>query len=110
MSEFILNIDEGGRVEFIATQGESACLQLEGAMTKRRASHVEPINPFVRLAFYALRVLGDETRAAGWTRRWGCLWRVRIIGGPTFGSYRSRQRAIAAEIDWLNRNRFGGTE
>ena len=37
--------------------------------TKRRASHVEPVNVVLRMAFHAVRACcSDEARLAAWTR------------------------------------------
>lgn len=77
------------------------------SVTKRRASHVEPMMPDLRLLFHATRwLVGDEHWLADWTRRWLCIWRVRIVDGPTLGFYRSRQEAIRDEIEWLEANRL----
>ena len=83
--------------------------------TKRRASNVEPHWWLLRLAFHLLRGLewlvnkieghADET-VTEWTREWPCLWRVRVVGGPTWGQYRSRAAAIRDEIEWLEANRL----
>ena len=75
--------------------------------TKRRASHVEPLAMDLRVLFHAVRMLvGDEHWLADWTRRWPCIWRVRIVGGPMLGCYRDRQQAIRDEIEWLEANRL----
>ena len=104
----IITIDETGRIEQIAGHGPD--LSSEGVVTKRRASWVEPNSVLPRLAFNLLRLCcRDESRLAGWTRSWRCLWRVRIIGGPVLAAtFRDRAAAIRYEVEWLERNRFGG--
>lgn len=103
--EAFLTIDQTGRVEMIAGHGPD--LSDQGEATKRRMSHVEPCCWPLRLAFHAIRMLvRDDSRAAAWTRGWGCLWRVNVIGGPTWGAYRDRAEAIAAEIKYLEQTRL----
>jgi hypothetical protein len=81
-----------------------------GPVELERASHIEPVNRILRWAFHVIRSrTGDDSRIAAWTRRWRCRWQVAIVGGPVWGAYTNRERAIAAEVAWLNRNRFGGT-
>ncbi len=109
-----------GTVEHIGDETAPAAALLAGSVatsTKRRASHVEPCNVLLRLAFHAVRFLDwfaafvEEPLAAEqpltkWTRSWPCLWRVRVVGGPTFGPYRDRAQAIADEVAWLEVNRL----
>ena len=48
-------------------------------VTKTRVSHVWPANIALRAIFIALRaVVRDESKVAGWTRTWGCIWKVVI--------------------------------
>lgn len=102
----ILTIDQAGRVEYIA--GHGLDMDEQGSVTKRRMSHVEPVSWPLRLLFHLVRgVVADSSAAAAWTRGWRCLWRVRIFGGPVLaGGWRDREQAIAAEVDWLERERF----
>lgn len=80
---------------------------LAGVVRKRRASFVEPTNWLLRLAFHAVRSLvADDSHLAAWTRAWPCKWRVRVLGGPTFGCYANRAEAIRDEIRWLEENRL----
>jgi hypothetical protein len=80
--------------------------------TKRRASHIEPLAPDLRVLFHLCRWIagflkgGEESWLAAWTRRWPCIWRVRIVDGPTLGCYADRQQAIRDEIEWLEKNRL----
>lgn len=114
-------IDEHGDVLFLASPENDVFLELGNVVTKR-ASHVEPAGFWLRQAFKFIRLFGDDTRFAAWTRRWGCGWRIdtRPVGGPiltwsdvapspcapwmdtqTFTTH-NRQEAIDAEIKFLN--------
>lgn len=82
--------------------------QLGERTARRRASHIEPCRPALRLAFRILRACcSDNSRIADWTRTWPCHWRVnmRPVGGPVF-PYRfgNRSLAIAFEHNWLLEN------
>lgn len=83
-------------------------LELVGVASKRRASHVHPVNKFLRVAFYGLRLFGDNSSAAKWTRSWGCHWLVDLAlsGGPVLGPFVERSKAIEAEERWLEANTF----
>ena len=73
----------------------------------RRASHIEPVSQFKRLAFRLLRRLFGETgRVADWSRNWPGPWRADMApsSGPSIGPFRNRQKAIDAEVAWLNDN------
>jgi hypothetical protein len=104
----LLTIDQAGRIEYIAGHGLE--LSDQGQVTTRRASHVEPVNVLARVAFHVVRaVCSDNSQLAAWTRTWGCVWRVRVLGGPVLAAgWRDREAAIAAEVAWLEQNRFGG--
>ena len=100
-----------GTAEWVGTGAKAAKLVAGAEQAKqRRASHVEPCSRLLRIAFHALRAFEawmqeeHETTAEPltyWTRRWGCKWRVRVVGGPTWGSYTDRAEAIRDEIAWL---------
>lgn len=97
-------IDENGDVIYLATDANDAFLN-DGTEVTRRASHVEPEHFGYRVAFYILRLLGDKTHIAQWTREWPVVWRVntRPVGGPILeGRWTNRQAAIDAEIIFLN--------
>lgn len=107
MSEVQFEIDiETGLVECVASA--EALSLVEGEIeTKRRVSHVEPVNVWLRAAFHVVRGLfGDEGAAGQWTRRWKCVWRVRMLVGSreVFGAFPNRDDAIAAELKWLAAN------
>ena len=76
--------------------------------TVRRASNIEPCNRMLRIAFYGVRWIGGSVGEM-FTRRWKIEWRVnlQLSGGPTFGRFSDRSRAIEAEELWLVENNFG---
>lgn len=76
-------IDENGDVLFLASNENDIFCELGDVITKR-ASHVEPTTFWARRAFHFLRLFGDKTRVAEWTRSWKVLWRVNTkpVGGP----------------------------
>jgi hypothetical protein len=115
-------IDEDGNLLYLKTSEDDIFADMGEVITKR-ASHVEPDNFWLRVAFRFLRMFGDKTRVAEWTRGWKCLWIVdtRPVGGPvlTWGDvdnwravafgvadetakWSNRQQAIDAEIVYLN--------
>ena len=104
----ILAIDQSGNIQFIGHDGH--WLADLGELRLRRASYIEPCSLPMRLLFHAVRAcVRDDSRFAAWTRSWRCLWRVRIIGGPVLAAtFRDRAAAIRYEVEWLERNRFGG--
>ena len=67
-----------------AIYAEDIDLRSLGTTTITRASHVEP----------------DETGA----------WFAKMVDGPTLGPFLKRSEALAAEIDWLTRNRVNPAE
>lgn len=92
-------IDEDGSTEGIA----SSLTQLLRMSQRRRASHIEPVNPILRWVFHFIRRrVSDESRLACWTRRWRCQWQARIVGGPVLGPFHRRHNAVAAEVFWIN--------
>jgi len=98
-----ITIDTDGQLRFI-DQGGPVPRAL-GAASKRRASHIEPASRLLRWAFRALRsATPDDSRWAAFSRRWPCRWQVAIVNGPTFGSFRDRSAAIAAEVKWIERH------
>jgi hypothetical protein len=100
-----ITITPAGQIRYLG--GSAPDLETEGRVTKRRLSHIEPCRLPLRFVFRVLRYLFHDTSAvAAWTRRWGCLWRVNIIGGPTWGRYGRRQSAIDAERDWLEQHGY----
>lgn len=71
---------------------------------KRRYSRVEPVSRPLRVAFYGLRwAFGETGRVSEYTRGWRCLWRAKIVNGPTLaGEWRDRQEAINAEHEYFD--------
>jgi hypothetical protein len=107
MERVTVTIDTDANVRFLVpTSGESPFI--ESGTLVRRASHVEPWQPVLRLAFYALRaVFGESGQVAEFTRKWDCRWRVNLspVNGPVIPiEFANRDMAIAFEIDWLERN------
>jgi hypothetical protein len=97
-------IDENGDVIFIATDANDVFLN-HGDVVTKRASHVLPENFWLRQAFRILRLFGDKTQLAEWTRRRRTTWLVDAspVGAPTFrGGWTNRQDAIDFEISFLN--------
>jgi hypothetical protein len=107
MQELTITIDQAGKIEMLA-RDEFAELYEQGRVTKTRASHVAPVNFALRQAFWILRwATGEQGPVSDWTRRWRCRWQVQIVNGPYLGEYAERVEAIAAEVDWIERNRMG---
>lgn len=103
MSQRTILIRPDGRIEYIGDDGAGLAA---GKVTKRRASHVEPVAFWKRLAFRVLRAaFADESRVAAWTRAWKCPWRVLVIGGPQAGPFDDRAAAIRWEVEWLRKHR-----
>lgn len=117
-----------GRMTYLLTK---AAPRLEGAVI-RRASHVEPVPAYLRLAFRAIRKLvADDSRIATWTREWPCMWQVDMSpvgggilrwkdlphnacmakygdwGGNEVATFSNRQIAIDAEVEALNNHFIG---
>jgi hypothetical protein len=108
----LITIDQTGSLEFIAHE-QLAGLISEGQATKRRASHVTPCNWLTGKLFTFLRWATGETGAVSdWTRNWPYWfswgWQVQVVDGPHLGTYAERADAIAAEVAWLEQNKFGG--
>lgn len=83
---------------------ESSVTQLLGLRDRRRVSHIEPVNPLLRRLFHAVRQrVSDKSRWAEFTRRWPCCWQARIFDGPVLGPFRSRKEALAAEVQYIQR-------
>lgn len=126
---YTVTIDENGDLIYLKTNEHDIFAECGEVVTKR-ASHVEPFNWLDRGLFRFLRLFGDKTRIAEWTRGWKCLWIVdtRPVGGPvlTWGDvweargdcqdwmrqmpmykatalWSNRQSAIDAEIEFLNK-------
>jgi hypothetical protein len=63
----------------------------------KRVSYIYPACLWLRIVFILLRKLfGDSGRVAEWTRRWRCLWEVRI-GNQVWTGFQDRQKAIEFE-------------
>lgn len=105
MQSFTITIDVEGNARQLQGHNVPDIIGAICIPVVHRASHVEPVNPLARLAFYACRVMGDDTALAAYTRQWSCLWRINLgpVNGPILPVYyRDRAEAIEAEIAWLN--------
>jgi hypothetical protein len=104
-NEVTFIVDEStGDAVYLVTE---AAANLNLGSSPLRASHVEPVNPILRLAFHLLRQwLGDKGRMSEFTRSWKCAWRINTqpVGGPILdGVWYDRTKAIEAEVKFLNR-------
>lgn len=79
----IINIKPNGTVEFIYDDHLAGLLR-QGKATIERASHVEVGDP----------VQGQDPLA----------WYASMVNGPVLGPYSTRQAALDAEVEWINRN------
>lgn len=96
---------ETGNVRVLVNELSAPMLPSSAAI--HRASHVEPDALVLRLVFRVLRMFGDHSRAAAYTRTWSCMWRVNLspVGGDILPErFRNRQFAIDAEVAWLEVN------
>lgn len=75
-----------------------------GTITRRRASHVEPVCRMKRAAFWLLRwATGERGAISDWTRRWSGPWQVRFPGSPVVHfTHESRAECIAWEVATIN--------
>jgi hypothetical protein len=102
----VIVIGRDGRVR--ATADTAAQLSPEFVQTgERRASHIVPCDPVLRIAFKVLRrACGDRGRVGAWTRRWNVDWAVdlRPSGGPVIEPFADRHEALLHEVEWLIEN------
>lgn len=101
--EVTVDIMRTGELRFIE-KPETATLCRIGLSARQRISYVEPVNAIIRVAFTVLRrIVSDDSRAAAWSRKWKCRWRVRMIQSKVvFGCFVDRDEAIAAEVKYWN--------
>jgi len=95
----------GGKTTFLVSEHTKAFIP--ATAVPRRASYIEPMNPWLRFLFRFLRAwCGDEGEVAEFTRGWTCAWQADMtpVGGPIVYNFQSRAAAIEYEIAWLNRN------
>lgn len=107
MEHLTVSVDDStGEAQYLVS--ELSHFLIEDGSTIERASHVEPVSIALRCLFYALRALfGEYGHMASFTRAWGCKWQVNLapVNGPMLPeTYRDRQKAIDAEIAWLETN------
>jgi len=105
-NEVTFIIDESGNAVYLLTEAAMA-LRFEEKPLHLRASHVEPVNPALRILFHLFRQwLGDKGRMSDFTRSWNCCWRVNLkpVGGGVLPKvWRDRKAAIDAEVEALNK-------
>jgi hypothetical protein len=98
--------DSNGDVSFLVNDASASFLDESSVI--RRASHVLPRNAMLRGLFKAIRAMvRDNSPVAAWTRLWTCKWIVDLspVNGPILPElYSNRFDAIAAEVEWLERN------
>lgn len=98
-NESVIFIDNDGTVRGL----ESPLTKLLALKDRRRVSHIEPVNRLLRWLFHYIRYkVSDDSRLAGFTRRWPCRWQANIFDGPVLGPFRSRSEAVDAEVSWIN--------
>jgi len=99
-----ITVDEDGEIKFLVDEHSKPFITPETVV--KRASHVEPANPLLRVMFHGLRsVCSRQSSLAEFTRMWPCDWRINLapIGGPILpGTYEDRQDAIDEEVRFLN--------
>jgi hypothetical protein len=78
----VIAVLPNGTLEFVY-HDEFVDLLREGDADVDRASRIEP-----------------------WGKNGG-KWYAEIFGGPTLGPFDLRGEALAAEVDWIERNRLG---
>jgi len=100
-------IDQDGNIVLVYhpndDQTRAVISELATVVEDRRAGHVWPTSPVLRLAFRAIRaVFGSRGRMADWTRRWRCRWVVVDAETMTLlpGVYASHDEAVNAEVEW----------
>lgn len=87
MNGHLIKIGNGGAVSFIHDDRLFAALAEIGTATIKRASTVEP------------------AAAGGWEAD---MRPTTGEGGPVLGPFATRGAALAAEVEWLQANVFGG--
>lgn len=107
MDNITVAIDEStGTYKFLVNEDSETFITSDSVI--RRASHVEPVNVFLRAMFHGVRaIFGEDGKLGDWTRQWDCYWRVNLapVGGPVGNAaIKPRRYAIKAEIDWLEKN------
>lgn len=108
--EIIITVDEQGTTTHLV---DHPLTEYPRNATVKRASHIEPADPFLYAIFLIIRQwFGDDSKLADWTRSWKCLWVVDLspVGGPCNQWFIDREQAIRYEIRWLNQFFLTGTE
>lgn len=109
MKEICISVSPGGRMRFISNDRLNN-LKEHGQARTKRASHVLPRHPTLKRLFRWLRdKYGEKGWVASFTRLWPVVWEADLSpsAGPILGPFRSRRKAIQAEVDWLHSHNFG---
>jgi len=107
----LITVGTDGNMRVLDLPEAKPFIDMGERVTRKRASHVVPVNVVLRGFFKLLRwATGETGRISDWTRTWRCSrlgWQSDLSpsGGPTLGPFISRDEAIVAEIDWLEANR-----
>lgn len=104
-NEVVISVDEqSGELTFVDDAIVHEALNEVGTITKNRATHVEPVNRILRLAFYFVRNrVDDNSILASMTRHLPCKWQARLLDtNEIIGTSRDRQALIHQEVDYLN--------
>ena len=106
MKIITVTITDAGDQLFIKGHGTDVFCEL-GETQVQRGSHIVPEYIPLRLAFKALRaIVSDTSWLAAWSRTWACWWMVDAspVGGQVLPQrWLTREHAIAAEIEYLNK-------
>lgn len=82
-SEHVIKITSSGKIQFIYSDQLAAALRKAGHLEIMRASHVEP-----------------DKKGQWWAK-------LSPVKGPRLGPYKLREKALSAEIAWLEKNYLG---
>lgn len=95
-----MNLKPDGRMEWI--DGEPFIPVVN--VRKHRLSHITPAFHPIKTPLFKLlrRLFGDEGRVAAWTRRWRCLWFVKMVRCGEWSVFRDRSNAVHWERQHLN--------
>lgn len=105
----IIVIGRDGNARMAVTEDARPYLALSTSVEVKRASHVRPVDPVLKVVFKLLRrAFGDKGRVSDFTRGWRVDWEADMapMGGPVLGPFNDRASALTAEERWLEENYF----
>ena len=105
----LLVIDTAGNIKTLDSDEAKPFIEMGERVSRKRASHVEPVNWILRIIFRFIRwATGETGKVSDFTRQWRVQWRVDLSpsGGPIIGPFKHRGAAIYSEIEWLNLHGF----